>query len=166
MVVTLCIYTAGCSIIDELQIWIGRSDWPTLIAKVEKNCLDVFKVQSIWHAAHCKTTATVDTMIDAQKKEWSESRDNDGERQQPYWSAIRKTLLVETALQNRDIIRENALLLFSYDLLYLDFVDACQKGYFGYVEKCISCFTMIYQSPNNTRYGTKLIHMVAYYKKM
>ncbi len=69
MVVTLCIHTTGCSTIDELQIWIGRSDWPTLIANVEKNYLDIFKVQSIRHTVHCKTTAIVDTMIDVQKKE-------------------------------------------------------------------------------------------------
>ena len=104
MVITLCIHTVGCSTIDELQLWIGRSDWPTLIAKVEKNCLGVSKVQSIRNTAYCKTTATVDTMLEAQKREWLESG-NDGERrQEPNWLAIKKTLLAETAPKNRDIV--------------------------------------------------------------
>ena len=44
MVVTLCIQAVGCSTINELQLWIGRSNWPTLIAKVVKNCLSVSTV--------------------------------------------------------------------------------------------------------------------------
>lgn len=83
MVVTLYIHTTGCSTIDKLQLWIGRSDWPTLIAKVEKNCLGVYKVQSIRNAAYCKTTATVDIMLEDQKREWLELRDDGERRQEP-----------------------------------------------------------------------------------
>lgn len=44
MIITLYIHIEECLIIDKLQIWISRFDWPTLIGKAEKNCLDIFKV--------------------------------------------------------------------------------------------------------------------------
>lgn len=64
------------------------------------------------------------------------------------------------------MVQENALLLLSYRLLYLDFIDACQKSYSGQVEKCIACLAVIYQDSNYKNYSTELLHMVAYLKKL
>lgn len=47
MVVILCMRIAGCFIMDELQTWIGRSDWSTFISKVECDHLRIFTLQYI-----------------------------------------------------------------------------------------------------------------------
>ena len=47
MVIALYMYVAGCSTISKLQTWIGRSNRPALISKVEHDHLGVFKVQYI-----------------------------------------------------------------------------------------------------------------------
>ncbi len=69
MVVTLYMHIAKCSIIDELQTWIGRSDWPALISKVERDHLGIFTVQCIRDEASIKTTTTVTSMLDTKKRE-------------------------------------------------------------------------------------------------
>lgn len=72
-----------------------------------------------------------------------------GEQQlEPKWNAIEKELLLDFSYKHRNVVRENALLLLSFGLLYLDFVDACRKGYSGRVEKCIACLAIIYQDFN------------------
>lgn len=165
MVIALYMYIAGCSTISKLQTWIGRFNWPTLISKVEHNHLGVFKVQYIRDKASWTPFSTVTNMLDAKKREWLESGDGQW-RQEPNWTAVEKRLLAETAPKNRNIIRENALLLLSCGLLYLDLADACQKGYSGRVEKCVSYLAVIYQSSNNIRYATEMMHIVACFKKL
>ena len=64
-------------------------------------------------------------MLKAQKREWLELGNDGVWQQEPNWLVIKKILLAETAPKNRAIVRENALLLLSYSLLYLDFADAC-----------------------------------------
>ena len=44
MVVTLCMHIARCFIIDELQTWIGRFNWPILINIIERNYLGIFTI--------------------------------------------------------------------------------------------------------------------------
>ena len=62
------------------------------------------------------------------------------------------------------IIWENVLSLLSCGLLYFNFADVYQKGYFSRVEKCILYCVVIYQSLSNTRYATEMMHMVACFK--
>ncbi len=69
MVVTLCMHVVRYSTIDELQTWIGRSDWPALISKVEHNYLGIFTVQHIRDEASTKTTTTVVSMLNTKKRE-------------------------------------------------------------------------------------------------
>lgn len=149
MVITLYINAVGCQSIDKLQNWIGRFDWPSLISKIKHDCLRIFKVHSIREAASHKTAITVASMLKTKKKEWLEL-END-QPQEPNWSMVEKELLAEIAPKHRNIVQENAMLLLSCGLLYFDLADACQKGYTGHVEKCISCFAVIYQSSNNTK---------------
>lgn len=47
MVIILYIYVADCSIINNLQTWISRSDWPTLINKAKCKHLGILKVHDI-----------------------------------------------------------------------------------------------------------------------
>ena len=47
LIITLCMHSAGCSIIDSFHIWVERSDWPSLIGNIEQSCLGITKVRSI-----------------------------------------------------------------------------------------------------------------------
>ncbi len=85
---------------------------------------------------------------------------------EPNWVKIEKDLLSEISVANRDIIRENALLLLNYGLLYLDFHNACRKDYSGRLEKCIAYMAMIYQGSHQTNYSMELIHMVVCMKRI
>lgn len=80
--------------------------------------------------------------------------------------AMEKQLVSDFSWKHRNVVRENALLLLSYKLLYLDFVNACQKDYSGQVKKCIAYLAVIYQDSNYKNYGAELLHMVAYLKKL
>ncbi len=82
------------------------------------------------------------------------------------WTTVEKGFFEEIGPKTRNIVQENVLLLLSYDLLYFDFTNVCQKGYFGYVEKCISCFAVIYQSSSNTKYATEMMHIIVCFKKL
>lgn len=47
MVIILYIRIASCSIINKLQTWISKSNWPSLINKAKCNFLGVFKIYDI-----------------------------------------------------------------------------------------------------------------------
>ncbi|MCJ1269238.1 hypothetical protein MMC22_009128 [Lobaria immixta] len=47
---------------------------------------------------------------------------------EPDWIKIQKELALKLAPKYRDVVRENALLVLSYGLLYLDIADACRNG--------------------------------------
>ena len=162
LVVCLCMHVAGCQTIDQFQDWIGSSDWPTLIAKVESEYFGIFKVHTIRTGASRRTKNAVAIALAERKEEWANTIPLPSE---PNWIATEKQLLSEFSQKHRDVIRENALLLLSCGLLYLDFVDACRKGYSGRVEKCIACLAVIYQDSNSKNYSAKLLHMVACLKK-
>ena len=68
------------------------------------------------------------TALRAKKENWANLEDQPPE---PNRVKIEKDLLLEIGTTNRDVVRENALLLLNYGLLYLDFHDACRKGYNG-----------------------------------
>ncbi len=141
MVIALCIHSAQCSTIDSFHVWIERSDWSSLIGNVEKSCLGITKVRSIRDRASTRTNTTVAAALRVKKEEWANLGD---QPPKPNWVKIEKDLLSEISVTNRDIVRENALLLLNYGLLYLDFNDACRKGYSGRLEKCIACMAVIY----------------------
>ena len=65
-----------------------------------------------------------------------------------------------------DVIRENSLLLVSYGLLYLDFDDACHKGYSGQIEQCFQVLAILIQGIRKSNYAGELIHLVACLKKI
>lgn len=122
IVVTLCMHIAGYSTIDELQTWIGKSDWPALIGKVECDYLGIFTLQCIQDEVSIKTNITVVSMLETKKREWLKS---DGHQQvKPNWIVVEKGFFLEISTKTRNIIQKNALSLFSYGLLYLDFADA------------------------------------------
>lgn len=68
MVIVLYMRIAGCSIINDLQTQIDRSDWPALISKTEYKHLGVFKVYDIQDKASWKTATMVASIFDAKKR--------------------------------------------------------------------------------------------------
>lgn len=66
----------------------------------------------------------VASTLDVKKRAWFKTGDNQ-QRQEPNWAVVEKRLISETAPKNRDIIRDNALLILSCDLLYLNLADVC-----------------------------------------
>ncbi|WP_375449214.1 hypothetical protein [uncultured Nostoc sp.] len=142
IVIALWIHLSKCLTIDFFHIWIEKSDWPSLIRNVEESCLGITKVCSIQDRASTRTNATVAAAYKAKKEEWANLEDQPLE---PNWVKIEKDLLSEFSIANRDIARENALLLLNYGLLYLDFNNICRKSYSGRLEKCIACMVVIYQ---------------------
>lgn len=163
LVVSLCMHTAGRQTIHAFQDWVGKSDWPTLISTVESQHLGIFKVHSIRAKASIRSRKDAAVALLEKKQVWVDR----GEQQpEPKWNAIEKELLLDFSRKHRNVVRENALLLLSSGLLYLDFVDACRKGYSGRVEKCIACLAIIYQDSNAKNYSTELLHLVACLKKL
>ncbi len=111
------------------------------MGNVEHSYLGLTTVCSIQDRASTRTNTAVAAALKAKKKQWANLEDQPPE---PNWVKVEKNLLSEISLTNRDIVRENALLLLNYVLLYLDFNDVCSKGYSGWVEKCIVCLAVIY----------------------
>lgn len=40
------------------------------------------------------------------------------------------------------------------------------KNYFNCIKKYITYLVLIYQNLNNTKYGTKILYIIAYFKKI
>ena len=69
IVVILYINIVGYSIIDKFQNWIGRSDLPALISKVEHDYLEIFIFQYIWNEVYIKTNTVITSMLKTKKRE-------------------------------------------------------------------------------------------------
>ena len=69
MVVTLYMYIARYSTINELSTWIGKSEWSALISKVEYDHLGIFTVQCIRDETSIKTTTAIVSMLNTKKRE-------------------------------------------------------------------------------------------------
>ena len=163
LTVTLYMYVADCQTINTFQGLLGSSNWPILIAKVEAEYLEIFKVQSIRRKRSKRTKNAVAVALAEKKAEWAITIPLPPESN---WVGIKKQLVLDFSQKHCNVVRENALLLLSYGLLYLDFVDAYQKGYSGRVEKCIACLAVIYQDSSYKNYSAELLHMVACLKKL
>lgn len=68
MIIALYMHIVGYSIINELQIWINKSNWPAFISKAKCKHLRIFKVYDIWNKASQKTAIIVANMFDIIKK--------------------------------------------------------------------------------------------------
>lgn len=61
-------------------------------------------------------------MLETKKRKWLKL---DGHQQaKPNWIVVKKGLFLEISTKTRNVIQKNALSLFSYGLLYLDFANA------------------------------------------
>lgn len=95
------------------------------------------------------------------KVEWEATQDLPASLPKPNWDEVETKLSAEITSRSRDIHRENALIIISCRLLYLDFQDACRKGYSRHIEKCIEMFAILFQRTNFKNYAAKIIHLIA-----
>ena len=171
--IALCMHGTSCSTLPEFKAWLSRNDWPSMVDNVEKEYLDPFKVVELRDHATQEVEGEIDAAIELEKTAWLEGKEQHraaGEQgpyiKQPKWDTIRQTRMKKAVLRKRDVLRENAMIMLSLGLLYLDFVDACRGGYSARVEKCIQCFAVVFQGSTSKNYAGETLHMVACLKKV
>ena len=82
------------------------------------------------------------------------------------WANIERKFKESLKFEYRDVICENSLLLLSYGFLYLDFDDACHKGYSSQIEQCLQVLAILIQDTKTSNYAGELIHLIACLKKI
>lgn len=105
-------------------------------------------------------------MLATRKSEWEALCDLPSPPPEPEWDALEAELSDDLRSHSRDIQRENALIIVSCRLLYLNFWEACCKGYSGRIEKCIECFAMLFQGTSYKNYASEMIPLVACLKHL
>lgn len=70
------------------------------------------------------------------------------------------SLFKEMSKVGYNITLQTILLLTSFGLLYVDFLNTCQRGYSGQVEKRVEFFVIILQETKYFNYADKLIYLV------
>lgn len=194
LAIALCMEDLSLSNISGLKDWLAHNDWRRLIERAVEH-VGPFATNDMRENAASKTEKDVETALAAKKAEWAAAhpqanRDQDQEEgrargrgrprghgrearagadlndHEPNWLEVGRTLEKEYTKQNRDLVRENTILLLACGLLYLDFDNACQQGYSGRVEKCIECFAVMFQATRHHNYSAELLRMVACFKKL
>ncbi len=166
-VIALLMEESGQNSIDEFQAWIAQSDWPNAIKQAQEQYLRPFYIQSVRTNARKKTEYEVIATLSDRKEEWFGSiEERNTSEPEPNWDDIKRELQSSINMQNRDIVRENSLLITSLRLLYLDFADACCTGHSGRIEQCIGCFAVIFQTIRSTKYAREMMYMVACFKRL
>ncbi len=166
-VIALLMEESGQNSIDEFQVWIAQSDWPNTIKQAQEQYLRPFYIQSIRTNTRKKTEYEVIATLSDRKEEWFRSIDErNTSESKPNWDDIKRELQSSINMQNRDIVRENSLLITSFGLLYLDFADACRTGHSGQIKQCIGYFAVIFQTTRSTKYAREMMHMIACFKRL
>lgn len=170
-ILSLCMHGAGCDTIDSFKTWLLTNDWPKMVHTMEKTCLGAFKSTELYSAAAEASRDNILADIARDKQAWQDKKEQDcvaGIRsgRPPNWDKIEQERIKAGTAVERDVVRENAILLVNLGLLYLDFVDACRGGYSGRVEKCIQCFAVIFQGSSAKNYAGECLHLVACLKKI
>ncbi|MCJ1345659.1 hypothetical protein MMC31_003867 [Peltigera leucophlebia] len=118
---------------------------------------DYMTVRNITRAIYCKQEepkSEVADLLEAQQQKWPHVRQ--APQTAPDWLKLCRQLIDQLSRKKeRNICRENALLLTSCGLLYLDFVDACREGYSGRAEKCIKMFAILLQDSKSKNYAAE-----------
>ncbi|MCJ1343041.1 hypothetical protein MMC31_001230 [Peltigera leucophlebia] len=165
--IALVIEESGQKSIDEFQTWIAQSDWPSAIKQTQEQYLRPYYIQKVRANAKKKIEAEVIATLSNRKEEWLGSvEERDTPEPEPNWDDIKKKIYQSTNIQNRDIVRENSLLITSLSLLYIDFAEACCTGHSGRIEQCIRCFAVIFQTTRSTKYAREMMHIVACFKRL
>lgn len=150
-VIALAMNTAGCNTIDFFRVWLSQSDWPDLINDIKSLC-GPFAVSSIRAKAERDIKEVVEILLATTKVKWETTQVLPESLSVPNWDEVETELRAEFTSHSRDIYRENALIIISCGLLYLDFRDACRKGYSVRIKKCIEMFVILFQGTNFKNY--------------
>ena len=101
----------------------------------------------------------VDATVTIQQEDWPNIRTRG--QYAPDWAEVCRKLTDQLSKLYRDLVWENGLLLINCGILYLNFINACQNGYGGYMEKCIQLFAIMLQGIKFRNYASKILHMIA-----
>lgn len=144
-----------------------------MIQRIEETHLEIFQTEKRHVAAAEAFKGDVSMAIEKEKQEWIDQQSQDHSqgitssyKRQPDWKKKERDRLKAGAAFERDIVRDNTLLLVNLGLLYLDFIDACRGDYNGRVEKCIQCFAIVFQGSKQVLYAGECLHIVACLKKV
>lgn len=69
-------------------------------------------------------------------------------------------------MKNWDIIRENLLLITNFSLFHFDFANAYYICHNEQIEQYIRYFVILFQTTSLTKYAYKLMHMIAYFRRL
>lgn len=84
----------------------------------------------------------------------------------PNWEDIKRKLKELLKFEYCNAICKNSLLLLSYNLLYLDFDDACHKNYSNQIEQCLQVLVILIQDTRKSNYASELIHLIVCLNKI
>lgn len=84
----------------------------------------------------------------------------------PNWGDIKRKLKELLKFEYCNAIRKNSLLLLLYNLLYLDFDDACHKNYSNQIEQSLLVLIILIQDTRKSNYVGELIHLIACLNKI
>lgn len=164
-VVALVMHTAGFKTINAFRIELSQSDWPPFIHETDVLCLP-FTIGSIRAKAKQDVEEVAEILLATRKSEWEALCNSHSPLPEPEWDVLEVKLSNDLTSRSRNIQRQNALVIVSCGLLYLNFWDACRKEYSGRIEKCIECFAVLFQDTSYITYGSKIIHLVACLKHL
>ncbi len=143
-----------------------------MITQIEKQYLGLDKVQDIHEGSEPDILIEIAVKWDTRKQRFNAKREtavHNGIRFKKYtpkWGKIERDIKAKIVFSKRDKTRKNALLLICEGIAYLDFINACQSGFSGRVEKCVQYFAILYQGSSLTNYAAETIQMVAYFKRL
>lgn len=136
-------HESGCQTIKAFETWLCKNNWPRLIKSIAEKHLTLTNVHNLRDAGKDQVAADVEITLAAEKDEWRIKKKK-GDRQ-PNWVNRRVKLMENIFKGLQDLVRENALLLASCGLLYLDFADACRAEYSSRLEIYIQSFALMLQ---------------------
>ncbi len=115
-----------------------------MVQNIEDKYLGPFETVELQASATQQVRDVIIADIAHEKQEWLDKRAADRAvgirtlyRKQLNWKKKLQDRIETAAGKERDVIRENALIVLNLGLLYLDFVDACCGGFSAQVEKCV-----------------------------
>jgi hypothetical protein len=167
---------AGATDTKELVNHLEKNDWPAQIALAVQAGIDPFGVSWVRTQARESIDAAVAARMEEERAKWEAFKAQRRQHRQSggtnpplprkEWKKIESTLVTELGAGSRDIVNENAMLLLTCGLIYLDFYHACREGFSGRVEKCIKMFATMFAGGKHSNYAAECIHLVACLARM
>lgn len=85
---------------------------------------------------------------------------------EPNWDKIKKDIKTQIDIFCYNIVIKNSLIITSIGVLYLKFANVCYTNYDKRIKEYIRYFAIIFQSTKLLKYTYKMIHIVAFFKKL